>query len=401
MVNGKCVTHLLGMDAMTNKLIPLSIPHLAGKEWAYIKDCLDSGWVSSVGPYVDRFEQETAKLLERKHAIACVNGTSAIHTALMIAGVNNNDEVIMPSLTFIAPANATRYIGAWPVFMDVDDKYWQMDIDKLKTFLEKECTYTAKGLINRRTKRIIKVILPVHILGHSVDMDPLMRLARKYGLMVIEDVAESMGALYKGKKVGSMADIACLSFNGNKIITTGGGGMLLTNNSVLAKRAKYLTTQAKDNPIEYIHNEIGYNYRLSNIQAALGVAQLEHLNKFVGIKKTIASVYEVRLKYVDGIRLPQQAPWSESIWWLYTVCIDPKKYGMSSRQLLQCLESHGIQSRPLWCPLHLLIPFKNAHQYALTVVEQLYKQALSLPSSVQMTKKQQEQVIKAIESRGK
>ena len=225
------------------QFIPLSEPNICGNEWHYVKECLDTGWVSSVGSFVDRFEGAVATYTARKYAVACASGTSALHTALLVGGVTANDEVIMPALTFAAPAFAVRYTGAWPVFIDVEPSYLQLDLEKLSAFLSQECKVLRGKLINRRTKRTVKAIVPVHLLGHPVEMVALMKLARRYGLIVIEDVAESIGSQIQGKKTGSHADIACFSFNGNKIITCGGGGMLTTNDPRMAKRARHLTTQ--------------------------------------------------------------------------------------------------------------------------------------------------------------
>jgi perosamine synthetase len=261
--------------------VPLCIPELRGNEWAYIKECLDTGWVSSVGSYVDRFEADLARYVGIQHAVAVVNGTAAIHIALLVAGIQPEDEVLVSTMTFIAPVNAIRYAGAWPVLIDSDAETWQMDPQQVADFLEKECETRSGSLWNRHTGRRVRAIMPVHILGHPVDMHPIMELARRYDLIVIEDATESLGARYKEQMTGCIGDIACFSFNGNKIITTGGGGMLVTNRQDWAEKARYLTTQAKDDRLEFIHNEIGYNYRLTNVQAAMGVAQLEQLEAYI------------------------------------------------------------------------------------------------------------------------
>src|SRR5450631_470569 len=243
--------------------IPLSVPEIRGNEWKYVKDCLDTNWVSSVGSYVDQFEKMTAEYVGAKHAIATVNGTSALHIAMLLAGVNAEDEVLVSTLTFIAPVNAVRYIGAWPVFIDAEQQYLQIDPAAVVDFLENGCTWDGHELRNRRSGRRVAAILPVHILGHPVDLDPVMAVAAKYALPVIEDATEGLGARYRGKSLGSFGSAGCFSFNGNKIITTGGGGMLVTDDATWAARARYLTTQAKDDPIEYVHNAVGYNYRLT------------------------------------------------------------------------------------------------------------------------------------------
>jgi len=296
--------------------IPLCTPAIRGNEWKYVKECLDTTWVSSVGAYVDRFERAVAEAVGTKNAVATSSGTSALHVALLVAGIQSDDEVLVSTLTFIAPANAIRYVGAFPVFVDAEATYWQMDPAKVKDFLENQCHWREGALVNRQTGRRVRAILPVHILGHPVDMDPILELARKYELVVIEDATESLGALYKDKSVGQLGDIACFSFNGNKLITTGGGGMLVTNNERWAQRAKHLTTQAKDNPVEYVHTEIGYNYRLTNIQAAMGVAQMEQLDSFIEVKRSIAKSYDEALGEIPGITSMREADWACSVFWM-------------------------------------------------------------------------------------
>src|SRR5271157_3460815 len=236
--------------------IPLSAPEIRGNEWRYVKECLDTAWVSSVGSYVDRFEQMVAQQAGTRYAVATVNGTSALHIALLVAGVRPEDEVLVSALTFIAPVNAIRYVGAWPVFIDAEPAYWQMDPARVVEFLERDCRWSDGTLYNQRTGRRVTAVIPVHVLGHPVDLDPILEVASKFGLKVIEDATEGLGATYKGRGLGCLGDLACFSFNGNKIITTGGGGMIVTDNQEWARRAKYLTTQAKDNEVEFIHGEI-------------------------------------------------------------------------------------------------------------------------------------------------
>src|SRR2546426_3112212 len=272
------------------EFVPLSAPAIQGREWEYVKECLDTAWVSSTGQFVERFEEMVSERTGARYAVATVNGTAALHVALLIAGVQPDDEVLVSTLTFIAPANAIRYVRAWPVFVDAEPVHWQMDPEKLVGFVETECEWRG-ALYNKQSGRRVSAIVPAHILGHPVDMQPILDVARKYDLRVVEDATESLGARYRGTPVGILGDVACLSFNGNKTITTGGGGMILTNNGAWAARAKYLTTQAKDDSIEYIHGEIGYNYRLTNLQAALGCAQLEKLDEYVGAKRRLAETY--------------------------------------------------------------------------------------------------------------
>jgi perosamine synthetase len=306
--------------------------------------------------------------------------------------------VIVSSLSFIAPANAIRYVGGWPIFIDAERDYWQMDPQKLEDFLRVECNWRSGALYNRRTGRRIRAILPVHILGHPVDMDPILRLARQYELVVIEDATESLGAEYREKAVGHVGDIACFSFNGNKLITTGGGGMIVTDNTEWAEKAKHLTTQAKLDPVEYVHAEIGYNYRLTNIQAALGVGQIEQLPSYVDAKRQIAETYRDGLRHLPGITLMREAEWARSVFWMYTVLVDEDQFSMSARQLMRHLESYGIQTRPLWQPLHLSKAHFGSSATDCSTAEYLNRNALSLPCSVGLKREAQEQVIEQVKA---
>jgi len=380
----------------SNAFIPLSVPHISGNEWKYIKDCLDSNWVSSVGSYVDKFERMVAEYSGTANGVAMSNGTSALHIALLVAGIETNDEVIVPALTFISPVNTVKYAGAHPVFMDVESSYLGLDAEKLDDFIKKECTWRKSNLCNRCTGRRIAGIIPVDLLGHPVDLDPIIQLVRKFNIKIIEDATESLGAEYKGRKIGSHSDICCFSFNGNKIITTGGGGMLVTNNDEYAEKARYLSQQAKDDPLEYYHRHVGYNYRLTNIQAAMGCAQMELLDSYVEKKRAIAKRYDKGIGGLDGISIPKQAGWAKSTFWLYTILIDRKRYGMDSRTLLRKLQELKIQSRPLWHPIHLLPPYDTCQSYKVENATRLYRDALSIPCSVGMSVVEQNKVIRSI-----
>jgi len=381
-----------------SSFIPLCVPMIDGNEWKYVKDCLDTSWVSSVGSYVDRFERLVADYVGTRRAVATVNGTAALHVAIKIAGVAPDDEVLVSALTFIAPANAIRYVGAWPVFIDAEPRYWQMDPQKVIDFLEKECVWASGELRNKSSKRRVKAVLPVHILGHPCDMDAIVEVARKFDLIVIEDATESLGAKYHEGMTGHLGDIACFSFNGNKVITTGGGGMIVTDNEEWASRAQYLTTQAKDDPIEYVHGEIGYNYRLTNIQAALGCAQMEQLPGFVERKRSIARAYGAAFESVPGLTPMTEAPWARSIFWMYTVLVDNALYGEDSRELMRRLAAQGIQARPLWQPLQLSPVYAQAQAFGGEVAARLNRLALSLPCSVGITEIELQSVIEAVRS---
>jgi perosamine synthetase len=373
--------------------IPLIVPEIRGNEWKYVKECLDTNWVSSVGSYVDRFERTVAEQVGTKYAIATVNGTAALHIALLLAGVQPEDEVVVSSLTFIAPANAIRYVGAWPIFIDTEPRYWQIDPAGVVNFLDEGCRWDGRELRNRRTGRRVKAILPVHILGHPVDLDPILAVATKYSLPVLEDATECLGARYRGKCLGGLGHLGCFSFNGNKIITTGGGGMLVTNNAEWAVRARYLTTQAKDDPIEYVHNAIGYNYRLTNLLAAMGCAQMEQLDMFVEAKRQIAKRYQEALASLPGVCLPEEAEWAFSTFWMYTVLIDDNKSRINSRELLRELAARKIQARPLWQPIHRSPAHNPSGSPSCPNSEALHRQAISLPCSVGLTRSGQGHVI--------
>ncbi|MGE5111805.1 MAG: LegC family aminotransferase, partial [Acidobacteriaceae bacterium] len=376
--------------------IPLYAPEIRGDEWKYVKECLDTGWVSSVGEYVNRFERMLAEYLGAKAAVATCNGTSALHVALLVAGVRPGDEVLVSTLTFIAPVNAIRYAGAHPVLIDAEPQYWQIDEQKVVGFLRNECEYSARELRNRRTGRRVGAILPVHILGHPANMESVVAAAREFGLPVIEDATECLGAEYRRRSVGTLGDIACFSFNGNKIITTGGGGAIVTDNVAWVERAKYLTTQAKDDPIEFVHGDIGYNYRLTNLQAAMGCAQLELLSDYIAKKRAIAERYARAFAGVSGITAMPQAPWAKSIFWLYTILVDEEKFGASSRAVGAKLREIGIQTRPLWQPMHGSPVHSHCESSQIEWADWLHARALSLPCSVGLTESDQDSVIEAL-----
>lgn len=384
------------MTQQRDAAVPLCVPEIRGNEWSYVRECLDTGWVSSSGLFVDRFERTLAEYIGARYAVAVVNGTAALHIALLVAGVRPGDEVLVSALTFIAPANAIRYVGAWPVFIDADSDYWQMDPLRVSEFLRDACERRHGVLVNRATGRRVRAILPVDILGHPVAMGPLRDLARRYELVLVQDATESLGAEYQGERVGRGSSIACFSFNGNKIITTGGGGMIVTDEKDWAAKARYLTTQAKDDEVEYVHTEIGYNYRLTNLQAAMGVAQMEQLPSYLEAKRRIARRYADGLGDLPGIATMRSAPWAASTFWMYTVVVDDETFGMDSRRLLSCLSESGIQTRPLWQPLHLSPAHRDSPPADCPVAERLYRQALSLPCSVGLSVHDQQRVIEAI-----
>ena len=380
----------------TTGTIPLSVPELRGREAEYLAECVSSGWVSSVGPFVDRFEREVAGYVGAQRGVATVNGTSALHLALLVAGVQPDDEVLVSDITFIAPANAVRYAGAWPVFIGAEPEHWQIDPEAVRAFCEEECVWRDGALFNKATQRRVRALIAVHVLGHPVHLDPLIEITKKYGLALIEDCAEAIGTEYRGQRVGTFGDAAAFSFNGNKVITCGGGGMLISKNEAWLERAKYLSTQAKDDPLEYVHHAVGYNYRLTNLQAAVGCAQLELLDSFLEIKRAIAARYAAAFAEVPALSFMREAAWAKSIYWLSTVLVDEAQCGLSSRALLRQLAARGIQSRPLWQPLHLSPAFAGCQSYRCAAGRDLHRDALSLPSSTGLTADDQQRVVSEI-----
>lgn len=376
--------------------IPLSVPCLAGNEWEYVKECLDTGWVSSAGPFVSRFENEIARTLGVNHAVATSCGTAALHLALLVSGVEADQEVLVPAVTFIASANAVRYLGAWPTFLDIDSRTWQLDVTALESFLRDACHQTVDGLVNTETGRRVSAVMPVHLLGHPCDMDRILQLAEEFGLLVVEDNAEGLGSLYRGRSTGGLGKISALSFNGNKIITAGGGGMVATNEQELAERARYLSTQARDSAVEYAHSEVGYNYRLTNIASALGVAQLELLPGYLAKKRQIAERYEAAFTEVQGVEWQLEAEWAQSNRWLFAITIDPQCCPLTARELMKRLSERKIEARPLFRPLHRLTPFQDCHADKIKVADTVYERALCLPSSPNLTEMQQSRVIEEV-----
>lgn len=367
------------------EIVPLSVPSFQGNEWRYLKECLDGGWVSSAGPFVERFERLVAQAVGAPQAVAVVNGTAGLHIALTLVGVEPGDEVLVSDLTFIAPVNAIHYCGAEPVFVDADPGTWQMDVAKLANFLSRQCEVRSRTCYDTRTGRRVRAVVPVHVLGLACAIDRIVALATEYHLAVVEDAAEGIGVRYAGRHVGTFGDLGVLSFNGNKLITSGGGGMLLTASSQYAQRGRYLTTQAKDGGVEYLHKEVGYNYRLSNVQAALGLAQLEQLDRFVERKRAIAHAYEAAFRDVQGLTLMPTPPRTEPTYWLYTVLLREGTSLAERQGVVAQLRARGIEVRPLWHPIHALPPYKHCQAIEPEHALRLYARGISLPCSVGMT----------------
>jgi aminotransferase in exopolysaccharide biosynthesis len=380
--------------------IPLSVPVLKGNEWQYVKDCLDTGWVSSVGAYVERFEREFCAYTGAGHAVACVNGTAALQVALRIVGVLPGDEVIVPTLTFIAPVNAIHYLGAQPILMDCDD-YYNLDVAKTLEFIERETRYVGGHTVNRQTGRRIAALIPVHVFGNAVALDALTPLCQERNIRIVEDATESLGTWYTagafaGKHAGTLGNIGCFSFNGNKIITTGGGGMIVTDNPDHAEKARYLTTQAKDDGIHYIHHEVGYNYRLTNLQAAVGVAQLEQLPAYVETKRRNYQFYKQRIDAIPGLGIAEVPEYAANNCWMYALQIDRARYGMNREELMQSLGAQGIQTRPVWQLNHWQRPYRDCQGYRIEKAPELLERTLNIPCSVDLSASQRDRVIEAL-----
>lgn len=369
--------------------IPLSVPNLKGRELEYVTHAIETEWVSTAGPYIVDFEKKIAEYVGVSDAVSCQNGTSGLHLALMACNVTEGDEVIVPTLTFIASVNPIKYLGAEPVFMDCDDSL-SIDADKLREFCELECKQVEGRLVNKRTGRQIKAIMVVHIFGNMADMEKLAEIAKLYGLKLIEDATEALGTYYtqgenKGKYAGTIGDIGVYSFNGNKIITTGGGGMIVAKNKEDLERCRYLSTQAKDDTVYFIHEEIGYNYRMTNIQAALGLAQLEQLEHFIEIKSDNYELYRHLGIPLLGFREDIRANY-----WFYSYLTNQRD------ELLKALEVQNIQTRPIWKLIHTLKPYQEAQSYRIEKALYYYEHVLNLPCSTNLTKENVAVIAEAI-----
>lgn len=356
-------------------------PTFAGNEWAYLKECLDSTYVSSVGKFVDQFEINLALYTGANYAVATVNGTAALHVALKLAGVIQGDEVLIPALTFVATANAVTYCNAFPHFVDCEESTLGIDVPKLRNYLH-ENTRILEGLcVNNFSGRIIRAIVPMHTYGHPVDMDNLIDLASEFNLVLVEDAAESLGSVYKGKQTGTIGRLGVLSFNGNKTITTGAGGAILTNDLELARRAKHLSTTSKLlHAWEYRHDEIGYNYRMPNINAALGCAQLELLPKLLIAKRDLFSRYQSAFNKVDGVRLMSEPIGCSSNYWLQTIILSVDN-SEHRDAILAATNNAGYMTRPTWVLMNELEQFSSMPYMDLSGAQSLSKRVINIPSS--------------------
>lgn len=371
-----------------NKFIPLSVPNLKGKELEYVTKAVETEWVSTGGGYINEFERNISEYLKVEHAVACQSGTAGLHLSLKLSGVEYGDEVIVPTLTFIAAVNPVKYLGAEPIFMDCDDTL-NMDLDKLEEFCKEECKLTDDGLINKKTGKIIKTLVIVHIFGNMVNMDRLMDIAKKYKLKIVEDATEALGTYctegkYKDKFAGTIGDFGVYSFNGNKIITTGGGGMLVAKDKNLLDKAKYLSTQAKDDELYYIHGEVGFNYRMTNLQAALGVAQLEQLEDFIRTKIDNYNLYKQEIDRIKGLSILDFNKNIRANHWFYSLLIDEAKYGFSRDELLNILNQNKIQTRSIWGLIHEQKPYRNNQVYRIEKANYYIDRVLNIPCSTNL-----------------
>lgn len=361
--------------------VALHQPHFGGNDWRYVKECLDTGWVSSVGSYVDRFEQDLARFTGVKRAVAVVNGTAALHMCLKLVGVEADDEVMIPSLTFVATANAVAYCGAAPHFVDSEMRTLGIDCGKLDSYLKDIAEQRPDGCFNRRTGKRIRALVPMHTFGHPVDLDAAFDLCARYNITLVEDAAESLGSYYRGKHTGNWGRISALSFNGNKVITTGGGGAVLTNDENLGNLAKHMTTTARvPHPWELSHDMIGYNYRLPNLNAALGCAQLEQLPSFLERKRALAERYRKAFDSLKGVRFFPEPENCRSNYWLNVLLLD-EGYADQRDLLLDMTNKRGIQTRPAWTPMHRLPMYRQCPRMDLTVAENIAARLINIPSS--------------------
>lgn len=385
-----------------SEFIPLSVPNLKGNELKYVTHAIETEWVSTGGSYINDFEKTIATYVKASGAVACQSGTAGLHLALMLSGVGREDEVLVPTLTFIAAVNPISYVGASPIFMDCG-KDFCIDVDKVEQFCATECKMTKQGLMNRKTEKLIKAIVVVHVFGNMVQMESIMNLAKKYQLKVIEDATEALGSCYTegayaGKFAGTIGDFGVYSFNGNKIITTGGGGMFLAKSEKDLRKAKYLSTQAKDDELNFIHDEIGYNYRMTNVQAAIGLAQLEVIEDFIEIKKKHFDLYKELLESVEGVRLLDFTEGIRPNYWFYPLIIDEEKTGYSVSQWIEALGKEKIQARPVWELIHKQKPYQNQICYKIEQAEIYRKSIINIPCSTNLTKEQVEKVVRVIKT---
>lgn len=381
-------------------MINLSVPNLSMDILDNLKECLESGWVSTGGRFIPEFETKVKNYMKTKFAAGVQSGTAGLHMSLQVLGVQRDEEVFVPTLTFIAAVNPTTYLGASPIFIDCDDSLC-MDPLKLEKFCSEECDFKEGVLVNKKTNKKIRALVIVHVFGNMADMEKIMDIAKKYNLKVLEDATEALGTYYtegryKGKYAGTIGDIGVLSFNANKIITTGGGGMVVGDNEELVEKVRFLSSQAKKDTLYFIHDEIGYNYRMLNLQAALGTSQIDQLESFIETKIKNYKMYKEELEKIEGLEI---LPFVEGIranHWFYSLKIDKEKYGIGRDELLQKLVDAGIQTRPIWGLIHQQKPYSTCQSYEIEKALYYYDRILNLPCSSNLTEKEVYQVIEKI-----
>lgn len=371
--------------------IPLAEPSIGGNAAAYLEECLATNFVSSVGPFVDRFEREFAAAVGARHAVACASGTAALHLAFLVLDVGPGDDVLVADLTFVGSVNPIVYVGARPVLVDAEPATYDMDSALVVEELDR------RAAAGERQPAAIEV---VHLVGHPADIEPMLAAAGRYGIPVVEDASEALGASFRegpfaGRQVGTLGRIAAFSFNGNKLITTGGGGMVVTDDEALARRARHLSTQARLPGLAYDHDEVGFNYRLSNLAAALGVAQLEELPRLLGARRANAARYDTAIAMIDGLRAAPRAPWADPSFWLYTAALEHPDPDRRDR-ILAGLAEGGVEARPMWRPIHQTKRYADAARLGGTVADRIFDAAFCLPSSSSLTEVEQERVIEAL-----
>ena len=386
---------------MMKKIIPLSVPNLSLDILENVKETIETGWVSTGGRFIKEFEEKVAKYVGVEKAVSCQSGTAGLHLALRVLGIGPGDEVIVPTVTFIAAVNPVKYMGAEPVFMDCDDTL-NMDMDKLEEFLKNESYFTEGKVINRKTNRVIKAVIVVHVFGNPANIEKLMEIKEKYNLKVVEDATEALGSYYlegkyAGKHCGTIGDIGVYSFNANKIITTGGGGMVVSHNKELLDKVEFLSTQAKTDSLYFIHDEIGYNYRMTNIQAAFGVDQIDRLEGFIETKMRNYNLYKEAIKKIEGLTLLPFRSDTRANHWFYSVIVDKEKYGIDRDELMNRLNSSNIQTRPLWRLVHKQKPYLENDAYRIEKAYYYEKNLINVPCSSNLTEEEIEIVIENLE----
>ncbi len=386
-----------------SEFVPLSVPNIRANELAYVKECLETEWVSSAGPFVDKFEKEFAAYVGAPFAVACSSGTAALHVSLLLAGVRAGDLVLVPSLTFIATVNAVKYCGADPFFFD-SDEYYNLDPAQVSLFLRRDCEHRTEGVYHRQSGRRVGAVLAVHVFGNALNLEPLLEISEEFAVPIVEDAAESLGTRYLpnsgrrtgGRHTGTLGLVGAFSFNGNKIITTGGGGMIVTASEALARRAKYLTTQAKDDEARFVHHEVGFNYRLTNVQAAIGLGQLETMAKAKSKKAQIFVAYQKGLAGVPGLRIAEPPPYAENNLWMPCLQIDADSFGEDREELMQRLGRAKIQARPVWELNHRQRPYRECGRMPTSRAERLHATTLNLPCSVGLRGEDQARVVEEL-----